>query len=132
MPQNFDRTQPADAVKFFRHCILTGNLEGALSCFDEEAIYIERDGEEIKGLENIRKPLEHLCGWKPNIQGIKHKATIVGDLAVWADKWILKAHAPDGSPIEMNGATTCMMKKNEAGIWLWLVDNPFAGQLFED
>jgi len=25
-----------------------------------------------------------------------------------------------------------MMKKNEAGIWLWLVDNPFAGQLFED
>lgn len=132
MPENFDRTHPTGAVHYFRHCILTGNLDGALSCFGKDAIYIERDGEEITGLENIRKPLEHLCNWKPDIQGNKHKLTIVGDLAVWVDKWKLKALAPDGSPIEMDGATTCMMKRNEDGIWLWLVDNPFAGQVFED
>jgi hypothetical protein len=35
---------------------------------------------------------------------------------------------PDGRPIEMDGATACMMKKNEEGIWLWLVDNPFAAE----
>lgn len=132
MTENFDRTHPAGAVKYFRHCIVTGNLDGALSCFDQEAIYIERDGEEISGLENIKKPLEHLCNWKPDIQGNKQKLTIVGDLAIWVDQWMLKAFSPDGTPIEMKGATTCMMKKNQEGIWLWLVDNPFAGHLFED
>ncbi|PQA93981.1 hypothetical protein B0A69_10315 [Chryseobacterium shigense] len=132
MTENFDRTNPAEAVRYFRYCIVTGDLNGALGCFDKDAVYIERDGLEIKGLENIQKPLEHLCNWKPDIQGNKHKLTIVGDLAVWVDKWTLKATSPDGNFIEMDGATTCMMKRNEEGIWLWLVDNPFAGQVFED
>lgn len=132
MPEIFDRTHPENAVKYFRHCILTGDLNGALSCFDKDGVYIERDGQEIKGLENIKKPLEHLCNWKPDIKGKKQKLTIVGDYAVWVDQWTLKASSPDGNPIEMDGATTCMMKKNEEGIWLWLVDNPFAGQVFED
>ncbi|MES2575030.1 MAG: nuclear transport factor 2 family protein [Bacteroidota bacterium] len=131
MTENLDRTNPSDAVKYFRNCILAGDLTGALSCFDKDATYIERDGQEIKGLDNIKKSMEHLCTWKPDIKGSKQKVTIVGNLAVWVDAWTLKAVMPDGNPIEMNGATTCMMKKNENGIWLWLVDNPFAAQVFE-
>lgn len=130
MIEQFDRTIPADAVKYFRSCIVTGDLQGALSCFDKDATYIERDGQEITGLENIEKSMEHLCAWKPQITGSKHKVTIVGDLAIWVDKWSLKAITPDGDPVEMDGATSCMMKKNDAGIWLWLVDNPFAAEVF--
>jgi ketosteroid isomerase-like protein len=48
------------------------------------------------------------------------------------DKWSMKATMPDGNPIEMNGATSCLMKKNEEGIWVWLVDNPFAAAIFEN
>lgn len=132
MKTNYDRTNPIEAVNYFRYCIVSGDLEGALSCFDEEAIYIDRDGQEVKGLDNIKKAMQHLCTWKPEIKGSKHRLTIVGDHAVWADKWVLKATLPDGNPIEMDGATTCMMRKNESGIWLWLVDNPFAGELFEN
>ena len=131
MTKIFDRTNPSEAVKYFRHCILTGDLAGALSCFDKDATYIERDGREIKGLDNIEKSMDHLCKWKPDIKGSRHKVTIVGDLAVWADAFTLKAFTPDGNPLEMNGATACLMKRNENGIWLWLVDNPFAGQIFE-
>lgn len=126
MTAQFDRTIPTEAVKYFRNCIANGDLQGALSCFDKEATYIERDGQEIKGLVNIEKSMEHLCTWRPEIKGSSHKVTIVGDHAIWVDKWSLKATLPDGDPVEMNGATSCMMKKNNNGIWLWLVDNPFA------
>lgn len=132
MTDKFDRTNPADAVKYFRNCIVTGDLKGALSCFDKNAVYIERDGQEITGLDNIEKSMEHLCTWKPKIVGSKHRVTIVGNLALWVDKWSMKATMPDGNPVEMNGATSCMMKKNEEGIWLWLVDNPFAADIFEN
>lgn len=132
MTQYLDRSTPAAAVNFFRHCILTGNLEGTMSCFDTTAVYIERDGQQIRGLENIKKSMAHLCNWKPEIKGSKQSVTIVGDLALWADKWTMKALTPDGNLIEMTGATTCMMQRNEAGIWLWLVDNPFATSIFED
>lgn len=132
MTEKFDRTVPAEAVKYFRNCILNGDLQGVLSCFGEDAIYIERDGKEISGLQNIKKSMVHLCTWKPEIIGSKHKVTTVGNLAIWIDKYSLKAIMPDGNPIEMSGATSCIMKKNDKGIWLWLVDNPFAGKVFED
>ncbi|MCT3897468.1 DUF4440 domain-containing protein [Elizabethkingia anophelis] len=132
MTEKFNRTVPAEAVKYFRNCIVNGDLQGALSCFGEDAIYIERDGKEISGLQNIKKSMVQLCTWKPEIVGSKHKVTIVGNLAIWIDKYSLKAIMPDGNPIEMSGATSCIMKKNDQGIWLWLVDNPFAGEVFED
>lgn len=132
MAEKFDRTIPAEAVKYFRSCIVNGDLQGVLSCFGEDAIYIERDGQEITGLQNIEKSMAHLCTWKPEIMGGKHKVTIVGDIAIWIDKYSLKATMPDGNPIEMSGVTSCIMKKNDGGIWLWLVDNPFAGEIFED
>jgi uncharacterized protein (TIGR02246 family) len=130
--EKFDRTIPAGAVNYFRSCIVNGDLQGALSCFDKDATYIERGGQEITGLENIGKAMEHLCTWKPEITGSTYKATIVGDLAIWVDKWSMKATMPDGSPVEMKGATSCLMKKNAEGMWLWLVDNPFAAEVFEN
>jgi uncharacterized protein (TIGR02246 family) len=132
MISKFDRTIPANAVKYFRSCIATGDLAGALSCFGNDAVYIDRDGQEVTGLDNIEKAMEHLCNWKPEITGSNYRVTIVGDLAIWMDKWSMKATMPDGNPIEMNGATSCLMKKNEEGIWVWLVDNPFAAAIFEN
>lgn len=126
MIENFDRTSPVAAVKYFRNCIHLGDLKGALSCFDPEATYIERDGQEIKGLGNIEKALESICLWKPEIKGIKQRVTIVGDLAMWMDKYHVKAKMPNGDPMEMEGVTACIMKRNIDGTWLWLVDNPFA------
>lgn len=73
--------------------------------------------------------MAHLCTWKPEIKGGKQNVTIVGDLAIWVDKYVLKAFTPDGNPIEMGGATACIMKKNKEGIWQWLVDNPFTAAL---
>ena len=76
--------------------------------------------------------MKHLCTWKPEITGSNHRVTVVGDLAIWVDKWSLKAIMPDGNPVEMNGATSCMMKRNHEGIWLWLVDNPVAADVFKN
>lgn len=123
---DFDQTNPQGTVQYFRHCIHQGDLKGALSCFDSAATYIERDGREIKGLAHIEKALESLCLWKPEIKGMNHKLTCVGDIALWVDNYVVKAKMPNGDPIEMEGVTTCILKRNNQGIWLWLVDNPFA------
>lgn len=126
MIEDFDKTNPEGTVKYFRNCIHRGDLKGALSCFDVAATYIERDGQEIRGLANIEKSLESICSWRPEIKGDKQRVTIVGDLAMWMDKYTVKAKMPNGDPVNMDGVTACILKRNHEGIWLWLVDNPFA------
>jgi ketosteroid isomerase-like protein len=128
MIEKFDRSSPAGTVKYFRNCILLGDLKGAVSCFHPEAKYIDRDGSEIKGLDNIEKALESICSWRPQITGLKQKVTIVDDLAIWVDKYVVKAKAPNGAPVEMEGFTACILKRDSDGIWSWLVDNPFASE----
>nr|WP_199002156.1 nuclear transport factor 2 family protein [Flavobacterium sp. ASV13] len=130
--ENFDRTNPAEAVKYFRNCIYRGDLKGALSCFDSEAVYIERDGKEIRGLDNIEKALESLCLWKPEIKGVKQTVTIAGDFAIWRDRYVVKAKMPNGDPLEIEGFTACIMKRNSENVWLWLIDNPFAANDITD
>jgi ketosteroid isomerase-like protein len=126
MIENFDRTSPEGTVRYFRNCIYLGDLQGALSCFHPEATYIERDGQEIRGLDNIEKALKSICTWKPEIKGIKQRVTIVGNIAIWIDKYSVNAKLPTGEPLKIEGITACVMKRNIDGIWLWLVDNPFA------
>ena len=133
MKQNFDRTNPDEAEEYFMDCIREGNLKNAMSCFDQEAVYMDKDGNAISGLDNIEKVMANLCKMKPDIKIYKHKNIPVGnDLMYRLDKWTLTATDPQGNPIKMQGASANIMRKNADGVWLWLVDNPFAALFFAD
>lgn len=130
--EEFDRKTPAGTVGYFRNCLKNGNVEGALSCFDSQGLYIDRSGKEMKGLLQIEMAMKSLCILKPSITGAAAHVSLIDDLAMWMDKWTMTGKTPDGHPIEMDGHTSCILKRNEAGIWLWLVDNPFGAAILED
>lgn len=123
--QDFDRKTPVGAVAYFRYCIKNGDVTGALSCFDPEAVYIDRDGRELRGLDQILLAMERICTLKLNIVGGTPCVTIVNEIAMWLDQWEMTGNTPDGHPISMTGHTACVMKRNTIGDWLWMVDNPF-------
>lgn len=129
--EGFDRSTPAGTVAYFRYCIKTGDVNGAMSCFDAQGVYIDRDGAAISGLRQIEPAVRHLCTWRPDIKGDKPHVTIIDNVAIWLDKWEMTGRTPDGHAISMSGHTTCLMKRNNAGIWSWLVDNPFGPAVLE-
>ena len=133
MKQNFDRSDPNEADEYFLNCIRVGDLENAMTCFDPEAIYIGKDGNTISGFNNIKKVVANLCNMRADIKVYEHKSAPVGnDMMYWLDKWTMRATDQQGNPIDMKGASANMMRKSAKGIWLWLVDNPFAASFFED
>lgn len=123
--EGFDRSTPAGTVAYFRYCIKTGDVKGAMSCFDVQGVYIDRDGTPIRGLPQIELAIGQLCAWRPSVKGGTPHVTIVDDVAMWLDKWEMTGTTPDGNTISRTGHTTCLMKRNKTGIWVWLVDNPF-------
>ncbi|MFB6456291.1 YybH family protein [Chitinophaga sp. Hz27] len=130
--EGFDKSTPAGMVSYFRHCIKTGDVKGAISCFDVQGVYIDREGIAIRGLQQIELAMEQLCAWRPDIKGGKSHVTIIDDVAIWLDKWEMTGTTPGGHTISMSGHTTCMMKRNKVGIWLWWVDNPFGAAVLEN
>ena len=133
MTQNFDRTDPNEADEYFLNCVRNGDLKNAMTCFDPEAIYIDKDGDTIIGFTNIEKVVANLCNMRADIKVYEHKNSPVGnDMMYWLDKWTMTATDPHGNTINMKGASANMMRKNADGVWLWLVDNPFAAPFFAD
>jgi len=133
MTPHFDRTDPNGADEFFLNCVRNGDLKNAMTCFDPEAIYIDKEGQTIRGAANIEKVVANLCKMKADITVYEHKTAPVGDeLMYWLDKWTMSATDPQGAAISMKGASANMMRKSPDGIWLWLVDNPFAAPFFAD
>jgi len=132
MIHNFDRTDPDDADEYFLDAVRNGDVKTAMTCFDNEAVYIGKDGKPISGMDNIEKVITELCKMKPDIKVYEHQMAPVGnDMMYWLDKWRMTATGPDGKPFEMKGASANMMRRNADGHWLWLVDNPFALPFFD-
>ncbi|SHF78609.1 YybH family protein [Pedobacter caeni] len=127
--EKFDRKTPASAVGYFRDCLKNGDVNAAVKCFDAQGLYIDRTGKEMRTPADIRMAMESLCLLKPLIVGAVAHITLVDDLAFWLDKWVMSGKTRDGHLIEMNGHTSCILKRNEAGIWLWLIDNPFGSAI---
>jgi ketosteroid isomerase-like protein len=130
--EGFDRSTPAGTVSYFRHSIKMGDVAGVMRCFDTQGVYINRAGEEIRGVQQIELAMKQLCAWRPDINGGKAHVTILDDLAIWLDTWEMTGILPDGAPIAMHGHTTCLLKRNKEGLWLWLVDNPFGAAVLEE
>jgi len=129
--EEFNRKTEIGAVAFFRHCLKSKDLKGAMSCFDPQGVYIDRDGRKISGLTEIERTLGNLCALGPEIRGrVPHFSTL-GDLSLWLDEWEMTGKTPNGDLIKINGHTACLMKRNDEGIWLWLVDNPFGAAVLK-
>lgn len=129
--EEFNRKTQIGAVAFFRNCLKNRDVKGAIGCFDPEGVYIDRNGKKISGRTEMEKAMEYLCALGPEIKGTEPHFTTIGDLSLWLDEWEMIGETPDGQAIKMNGQTTCMMKTNTEGIWLWLVDNPFGAAVLK-
>jgi len=128
MSNLFDRTNIEDSARYFQNCVRNGDVEGALDCFDDEAIYVTGIGTFVSGKENIRKALEQVCGLKPDLQAQRSTGFTVDNITAWVDEWTMKATLPDGTKLEMRGTSSDILKKQPNGNWAYLVDNPYGAE----
>jgi len=128
----FDRTTILGAARFFQNCVRNGDIEGALSSFHDDALYVSQPGTFVKGKTEIRKALEFLCGMRPDLQAQRSVSFETGEIAAWLDEWTLKATTPDGVKLDMNGTSSDIMKRLPNGNWVYLVDNPYGAAAVVD
>lgn len=128
---HFDRTTTEGAARYFQNCIRSGDVEGAMSCFDEQAVYVAAPDDVVKGTTEIRKKIEVLCAMKPNLQAKRSVAYETGDLAAWVDEWVLQATLPDGTALDLKGVSSDILKRLPSGIWVYLVDNPYGAAVLK-
>lgn len=122
----FDRTDPEQSARYFQHCIRSGDVSGALTCFDVDAVYVTEAGKFVQDRAAVRAALAPVARMKPDLQANRSALLMTRyDIASWVDEWTLKATLPNGDKLDLAGVSSDVLKRQSNGVWTYLVDNPY-------
>ena len=103
-----------------------GNLAGMVVLYEPDAVVVsEPGGDVVSGLPALKENLEGYLSLAGQIDLRLQRCIRSGDLAILYSGWAMTGQAPDGSEVSLKGQTTDVVRRQEDGTWLVVIDNPF-------
>lgn len=115
---------PADVDRLFAEALSAGDLDGALSMYEEDAAYIDGDGSVSRGHVQIREALAALIAMNATLNCYEIDVAENGDLAVLRARWIFSGTNADGTPFENRGRSIEVVRRQPDGSWRFTIDLP--------
>ena len=116
---------PEMAVREFFKTFNQGDIEAILAFYEPKAAFVAQPGQVAEGTAALRATVNGFLSMKPTLSMGRYQAILAGDIALSIAKWTLKGTGPDGKPIQMEGTTTDVLRRQADGRWLFVIDNPW-------
>lgn len=114
-----------DMHQIFTNHFNAGNLDALVELYEEEAAFVPQPGQVVTGKNAIREALQGFLSLNGTMTLKMLYAIRSGDLALLSGEWHLTGSGPEGEPIEMEGKTAEVVRRQHDGRWLYVADHPF-------
>ena len=119
--------RPEEVDQLFVQAFSAGDLEALVALYEPDAVLVPQSGQVVTGREAIRGELQGfltLCGeFRMELKSVVE----TGDLALVRSNWSLVGTAPGGCLVDLSGRGSEVVRRQPDGTWLYIIDNPFAG-----
>jgi ketosteroid isomerase-like protein len=120
------------AEKSFFEAFNANDIDAVIAHYESGGAFVEQNGELIRGADAIRQTLAGFFAMKPKLTKRGEGRTLEnGDLAIRMQSWKLQGTAPDGSPVEMEGAGFDVVRRQPDGSWKMVIDNPWGAAILD-
>lgn len=93
--------------------------------YEPDALVVPQPGTPRGGGGERRAALEHLLGFGvPMRAQVRHLYT-TGDIALSVVDWSMRGTSRRGSPLDLRGVATDVLRRGPDGRWRYVIDNPF-------
>jgi ketosteroid isomerase-like protein len=92
-----------------------GDVETALSCYQDQAVLIVQQGNIARGRDAIRTVLEDFVSLKLSLRGEAHQLVKAGDIALYCSRWMLVGTSPEDNHVEMTGVSSDVLSRQNDG-----------------
>ncbi|MGH7184187.1 MAG: YybH family protein [Nitrospiraceae bacterium] len=120
---------PLDVVAQLVNAMNTGDIEGALSLFDPEASFVVQPGVVVSGISATRQALAGFMALKPTLTIEAQQLVRAGDIAQYCARWNLCGTDSEGNPVQLQGRSSSILRRQLNGTWQFLVDNPWGTEI---
>ena len=119
--------RPEEVDQLFVQAFSAGDLEVLVALYEPDASLVQQSGQVAAGREAIRGALQGLltlCGeFRLEVKSVVE----TGELALVRSDWSLVGTAPGGCLVNLSGRASEVVRRQPDGTWLYIIDNPFAG-----
>jgi uncharacterized protein (TIGR02246 family) len=122
MPAN----RPDDMATVWEQAFNSGDVEQVMALYEPDAILIPEPGQVARGTDAIRQSLQGFLALKLPIRLESKRVLTSGDLALLSNTWKMAGTGPDGSPLDLGGNTTEILRRQPDGSWRYVFDDPFS------
>ena len=116
---------PEDVHRLWGEAMNAGDLESAVALYEPGASVVEQPGRVVTGLSAIRELLAGYLALKPRLELTLRNMVQAGGVALLITPWTLSGTATDGSPVNLAGTTSDVVRRQADGTWLFIIDNPY-------
>ena len=110
---------PEGICELFQRYMAAGNLEGLLSLYDTEAVFLNQAHEIKRGHGELRPELARMAGAKARFEFKILQVIRSGDVALMHTDWKVL------SPEPMRVYAIEVARRSADGTWRWLIGDPF-------
>lgn len=118
---------PAELVQHVHDYVSAFNSGDAAAigrAYDADAVLVPHPGYAVTGPRRDAATA-HLQGFGLPIDATLRHAYVAGDVALLIVDWSISGIANDGTPIDMSGTATDVVRRDASRAWRYVVDNPF-------
>ena len=115
---------PLDTVELLIGAINDRDVELAVAMYEPGGALVRGSGEVAIGVQALRNAFEGIATRGLIVTTKRYKVIESGDIALYCSEWSGDEIAPDGSPVQIGGKSTDVLRRQPDGGWLIALDNP--------
>ena len=123
MPAN----TPEEVHELFSQLFEAGDLDELISLYEPDAVMVPEPGKPVSGSLAIREALQAFLSVSGKLDLRVQRVIVAGDIAMICSSWTLNGTGPDGVAIALQGQTSDVVRLQDDGSWLFVIDNPYGG-----
>jgi uncharacterized protein (TIGR02246 family) len=118
-------TTPEAVIERFSTLLSDSDLDALVELYEPEAVFAPQPGQTVTGRAAIREALTGFLELRPEMDGKIQEVLVSEDTALVSNRWSLRGTGPDGSPVELAGTSSDVMRRGPDGGWRIVIDNPW-------
>ena len=108
------------------------DIKGVINSYEEDVAVMFEPGQAVSDPVIIKKMFEGAFQINPKFNYPNgHEVYIANNIALHIAPWVMTGKAPDGTSIKQSGLSVAVLRKQESGKWLMVLDNPHGQQLLD-
>lgn len=109
----------------FQDAFNAGDLDGLVSLYEPDAVFVPGLGQAAIGSASIREVLAGFLAAKGRFELELKCRHQVGDIALGILEWKLEGAGLDGNSVKLGGFVAAVLRRQDDGYWLVIIDDPF-------